>query len=688
MKKSIFFIIGLILVVILGCSLLKPINQIKISSPNGKLKIKVIIQEGVPHYKVSYMRKDVITLSKLGFQFKDIEPMNDNFVVIGTTNNSKDENWKPVYGTTKIIRNHFNEVIIKLREETLLKREMHLIFRAYDDGFGFRVIFPEQPNLKNLEITSEETRFNFAANHTVWWIPANYDSYEQVYNKSVLSEIKAVNTPVTMETENGLYLSIHEADLIDYAGMTLKAVEGESFALECDLVPWPDGVKVKATTPHRTPWRTIQISTKPGDLIESHLIENLNEPCQLDDVSWIKPMKYIGIWWGMHVGTETWFQGPYHGATTKNAKSYIDFAAKHNISGLLIEGWNTGWESWGQEDAFNFQTPYDDFDLPEVARYAKEKGVKIIGHHETGGQVGNYEKNLDAAFELYNQLGIQAVKTGYAGRIRPEGQHHHGQWMVNHYRNVVKKAAQCKIMLDVHEPIKPTGIRRTYPNMMTREGVRGMEYNAWSDGNPPEHTTIIPFTRMLAGPLDYTPGIFDIKLNHYKEYRKKIKIKDNLTRRVHTTLAKQLALYVVLYSPLQMAADFPDIYENHPAFKFIKDVAVDWDETRVIDGKIGDYVIIARRNAEDWFVGAITDENKRLLQIPLNFLTDGNKYVAHIYSDASDADWESNPTEFEINQYLVNSKNTLPAALSKGGGLAMHLVPASKEEIETLKPLE
>ncbi len=390
MKRSItFLILSLNLLFVLRCNSFNDIKKSIISSPDGKLNIEVIIEEGVPYYKVSYKNSEVIGLSKLGFQFQNIESMNDSFIVTETLNNSVDQSWKPVYGTSNIIRNHYNELIVKLKEKTKLQREMHLIFRVYNDGLGFRYVLPEQPNLKDYAITNEETRFNFTADHTVWWIPANYDSYEQLYSKNLLSEIKAVNTPVTMETENGLFLSIHEADLTDYAGMTLKAVAGESYALECDLVPWPDSVKVKASAPHRTPWRTIQIATKPGDLIESHLIENLNEPCRLDDVSWIKPMKYVGIWWGMHIGTETWQQGPYHGATTKNAKRYIDFAAKYNIPGLLIEGWNTGWESWGKEDAFNFVTPYDDFNLPEVACYAREKGVKIIGHHETGGQVGN-----------------------------------------------------------------------------------------------------------------------------------------------------------------------------------------------------------------------------------------------------------------------------------------------------------
>jgi len=682
LKKFILITFCLSLILWLGCDLLKKNCECSISSPDGKINIEFFIQNGKPFYKITHEQETIIKQSKLGFLFKNAEPLNNNFEIIETSTKGVEENWKPVYGPSNLIKNHYNELQIKLKEDTLLNREMDIIFRAYNDGIGFRYILPKQSNLNDFEITSEETQFNFNGDHTVWWIPADYDSYEHLYSKNLLNEIKAVNTPVTIETKKGLCLSIHEADLTDYAGMTLKSVDSDSFTLECDLVPWPDGVKVKASTPLRTPWRTIQIATKPGDLIESHLIENLNEPCQLEDISWIKPMKYVGIWWGMHIGAETWEQGPYHGATTKNAKRYIDFAAKYNIPGLLIEGWNTGWESWGQEDAFNFTTPYDDFDLKEVADYANEKGINLIGHHETGGQVGNYEKNLTAAFELCQKMGIHAVKTGYAGKIRPEGQHHHGQWMVNHYRKVVKEAAKYEIMIDVHEPIKPTGIRRTYPNMITREGVQGMEFNAWSDGNPPEHTTIIPFTRMLAGPIDYTPGIFDVKLERYKDFRKKIKLRDNLNRRVHTTLAKQLALYVILYSPMHMAADFPENYENQPAFKFIKDVPVSWDETKVLDAKIGDYVIIARRNNQDWFVGAITDENNRNFEMPLTFLTPEIKYTVKIYSDGKNADWENNPTEIEISDQIVEKGDLLPIKLAKGGGMALQFSPITNKDIK------
>jgi hypothetical protein len=511
---------------------------------------------------------------------------------------------------------------------------------------------------------SEDTRFAFAGNHTTWWIPADFDSYEHLYYQTPLDLVFAVNTPVTMKTEGGLYVSLHEANLTDYAGMTLALVPDEINTLRTSLVPWPDGSKVKGSTPCKTPWRTIQIATWPGGLVESSLILNLNEPCVIEDTSWIKPMKYIGIWWGMHIGKYTWHEGPDHGATTANAKRYVDFASRHGIPAVLIEGWNTGWHRWGQEGAFDHVTPYPDFDIEEVVRYAKEKGVGIIGHHETGGDVTTYDRQIEFAFRLYRDLGIHAVKTGYAGKIYPRGQYHHGQWMVNHYRMVVEKAAQYRIMLDVHEPIKPTGISRTYPNMMTREGVRGTEFNAWSEGNPPEHVTILPFTRMLAGPLDYTPGIFDLTFDEYKP-----------GNRVRSTLANQLALYVILYSPLQMAADLIENYEGHPAFKFIKEVPVDWDETRVLNAEIGDYVTIARRKGDTWYIASVTDENARALTVGLAFLEAGKTYQARIYADAPESDFESNPTAYEMREQQVTRDTILNVELARGGGQAITITP-------------
>jgi len=626
---------------------------------------------------------------------KDAGPLNQNLTVTGVEHKSFDETWTLPWGEVERIRNHYNELRLSLEEATEAHREMIVVFRVYDDGLGFRYEVPEQDNLSDFEIMDEETEFALAGDHRAWWIPAYGDQrYEYLYTESSISgiyrdkSVRAVHTPLTMETADGLFLSIHEAALTDYASITLVVAEDNT--LLCDLVPWSNGVKVKAHTPHQTPWRTIQIAENAGDLITSYLILNLNEPNQLGDVSWVAPGKYVGIWWGMHIGKYTWGSGPRHGATTENAKRTIDFAAKHGLSGVLVEGWNVGWDGDWTRYAyrFNFTTPYDDFDIQEVSAYAAAKGVKLIGHHETGAAVTNYERQMEEAFAYYRDLGIDTVKTGYVGygqgiERRDEQRRlvglewHHGQYMVNHYRKVVETAARYHIMLDVHEPIKDTGIRRTYPNMMTREGARGQEYNAWSGdgGNPPEHTTILPFTRMLAGPFDFTPGIFDLLFDEYRPHN-----------RVNTTLAKQLALYVVIYSPLHMAADLPENYEGHPAFQFIVDVPVDWQDTQVLHAQIGDYVTIARqdRNSEDWYVGSITDERGRTLEAPLSFLEPDRPYVAEIYADAADADWEGNPLAIDITETLVDHITALKLRLAPGGGQAIRLRPATEDEVNRL----
>jgi|GEM_PF-21655 len=647
-------------------------HQQRIVSPDRRVQVEFLLRDGAPCYAVSYENKSLIRQSRLGFHFANEPSMIGDFRVAAAESRSLDETWRPVWGTASEIRNNCNELTVTLQESSGLEREMRLVFRAYDDGAAFRYVLPTQPNMKRCEIISEETRFNFAGDFDAWWIPADYDSYEKLYSHTPLSAVTAANTPITMKTSGGLYLSVHEANLTDYSGMTLKALKGEPSSFECDLAPWPDGVKVRRAAPLETPWRTIQIAPDAGGLIESHLIANLNEPCRIEVTSWIKPMKYVGIWWGMHIKKHTWHAGPRHGATTENAKRYIDFAAAHNIPGLLVEGWNKGWSTWGSgETRMDFCTPYPDFDLREVVRYGKEKGVSLIGHHETGGNVPDYERQMEDAFALYEELGVPAVKTGYAGAIVPKGRHHHGQYMVNHYRRVVETAARHRIMIDAHEPIKSTGIERTWPNMMTREGGRGMEYNAWSEGNPPEHTTVLPFTRLLAGPMDYTPGVFDLRFDHAREHR------------VHTTLAKQLALYVVLYSPLQMACDLVENYEGQPAFEFIEKVPVTWDETRVLNGEIGDYVTIARRSGAEWYIGGVTDENHRLLEIPLSFLSLEQKYVAQVFSDAIDTDWEHAPEKIQISRCSVDSQDVLRAALAKGGGLAARLAPAAENEAAT-----
>ncbi len=641
-----------------------------VCSPDGSICVTFSLDDaGAPTYSVARGGVTIVRPSPMGYRFREAPPMVDGFEVADSSRATHDETWRPVWGKSSQATNHYNELALTLREREGLKRAMVARFRVFDDGIGFRYELPEQPNLPDVEITEEVTQFRFEGDHTTWSIRADYDSYEHLFRELPLSELSTANTPITMRAGSGLHLAVHEANLTDYAGMTLSWVDGDPLALRCELVPWPDGVKVRGSTPLVSPWRTIQIGDTPGDLVESTLILNLNEPCAFEDTSWIRPMKYVGIWWAMHIGKWTWHMGPEHGATTEHAKAYIDFASEHGIPGLLIEGWNTGWDKWGGYGAFDFVTPYHDFDLDEVVRYGRERGVSIIGHHETGGDVPGYEKMLDQALGLYARLGVPAVKTGYAGGIYPRGQHHHGQWMVRHYRRVVEAAAERHIVLDVHEPIKPTGIERTYPNMMTREGVRGMEYNAWSDGNPPEHTTILPFTRMLAGPLDYTPGIFDLTFDRYKP-----------NNRVHTTLAKQLALYAVLESPLQMAADLPENYEGNPAFEFIELVPTTWDETRVPDAAIGDFAFFARRSGDAWYLGAVTDEEARVLREPLTFLEPGTIYVARTFADGADADWETNPYPVDIASVLVDQDTWLALALAAGGGFAAEVRPATEVE--------
>ncbi len=690
MKKHFYLLITIATLLFLTACSTQPS---KLTSPDGNLSLSFDMVNGKPAYSVTAFDKMLIDTSFLGFEFRDMPPMNKDFSITDVKLVSSSEIWKPLWGERSSVHNNYNELLVELEETTELNRKLVIRFRLFDDGLGFRYEFPEQDNINEFVIMNELTEFKLTGDHTCWWIPGDHDSYEYPYYNTSLSQIdvsktnyqarwdrfasnmNAVNTPITMETSDGLYLSFHEANLTDYAGMTLALKD--DLTLEADLVPWADGTKVKASAPFVTPWRTVIVTKNPGDLVKSDLILNLNEHCVLPDVSWIEPMKYVGIWWEMHISKSSWdredVEGSWsgsgkakHGATTENAKKYIDFAAANGIKGLLIEGWNTGWEYWGVDTTgfFDFITPYPDFDIEEVVKYAKEHGVELVGHHETAGDVTNYEERLEDAFKFYNKLGIRAVKTGYAGQIRPKGERHHGQFMVRHYRRVVETAAKYHIMVDAHEPIKPTGIRRTYPNMMTREGVRGMEYNAWSEGNAPEHTTILPFTRGLAGPIDYTPGIFDIKFDNFKK-----------KERVHTTVAKQLALYVVLYSPLAMAADLPENYENQPAFEFIREVPVTWDETLVNEASIGDYVTTTRRKGNNWFVGSITDENTREVEISLDFLSDGVTYNAKIFSDGKNADLEKNPTAVDITEQKVTNKSVIKASLIESGGVAIIIKP-------------
>ena len=673
----------------------------EITSPDGRLQANVfLLENGQAAYAVTYDGKPVIETSTLGFEYLDMPPLAEGLEILRVKNRSFHDTWEMPWGEQRFVDNTYNEMKISLREKEEPGRIFDLIFRLYDDGLGFRFHFPEQENMTDVFITEEHTYFNLTGDHKVWWTPGDWDIYEHLYSTTRLSEIdaiskrdhpnlaqtyipyNAVNTPVTMKTDDGLHLSFHEAALIDYSGITL-GIDKENLGMHSILVGTErEDFKVVQRTPFSTPWRMIQVAERAGDLIESRMILNLNEPNKLGDVSWLKPAKYMGIWWEMHIGKSSWdytddrdFDSwedakPHgrHGATTENSKYYIDFAAKHGIDALLIEGWYTGWEHWighaDREGIFDFVTPYPDFDLDEVTSYAKEKGVRLVMHHETSSAVTTYEQQLDTAYALMSHYGYDMVKTGYVGTIIPEGEYHHGQWMVNHYMRVIEKAAEHKVMVNIHEPIMATGLRRTYPNDATREGLRGQEFNAWATdgGNPPEHLPIVAFTRMLAGPIDYTPGIFNIKLDPYRP--------DN---QVNTTLAQQLALYVVIYGPMQMVADLPKYYEGHPAFPFIKDVGVDWENSLVLNGEVGEYVTIVREEREtgNWFLGSITNEEAREIIIDTNFLDPEKSYKVTLYADGGDAHWDDNPTSYKIKSLNVDHTSTVSLKLAPGGGAAI-----------------
>lgn len=649
-----------------------------VQSPDTNIEVSISLDEGTPYYTVRRGGEPLINKSRLGVSFKKALPLGNNFSWAESSLKQVDETWEQPWGEVREIRNHYNELRVSLQEETDPGRKMDIVFRVYDYGFGFRYEWPEQDSLQDFVITDEWSEFALADDGTSWWIPAyGQDRYEYLYENTPVSEIDTVHTPYTVKTDNGLYLSFHEAALVDFASMTLARTG--STTLEADLVPWADGTKVKASAPHKSPWRTVQIAEQPGDLLTDYLILNLNEPNKLGDISWVDPGTYIGIWWELHLGISTWSSGPNHGATTENAMRYIDFAAEHGFDGVLVEGWNLGWDgNWLESgEDFSFTESYPDFDIEKVADYALEKGTRLIGHHETAGSINNYEEQMEDAFTLYEELGVRSVKTGYVDfgrdieRITAEGdtvdEWHHGQYMVNHYQRVAETAAEHKIMINAHEPIKDTGLRRTYPNFMTREGARGQEYNSpQGGGNGPAHTTILPFTRMLSGPMDFTPGTFDLSDD------------SEPANNVPTTLAKQLALYVVIYSPLQMASDLPENYEAHPEeFQFIKDVPADWDDTQVLHAQIGDYITIVRkdRNSEEWFLGSITDEEGRTLEAELSFLDEGKTYIAEIYADGSGADWQNNPLLTEITAKEVSRDSTLTLELAPGGGQAIRFIP-------------
>ncbi len=647
-------------------------------SPGKVLAVAVSIDEGRASYSVQRLGVPVIAPSRLGFLLRDTEKLERNLELSSQHSSSFDARWELPWGERRYVRNHYNELRVRLTEDIRLKRAFDVVFRIYDDGLGFRYEFPEQEQLSDIIIDDELTEFVVADSATAWWIPAGeWNRYEYLYQKTPLAEVTQAHTPMTIRTEDGLHIAFHEAALIDYSGMWLRRTEGQRFRAQ--LAPASEGWKVRRKAPFHTPWRTLQIADTAGGLYESDLILNLNEPNVLGDVSWFKPAKYVGIWWELHLDRSSWASGPRHGATRENARRHIDFAAANGFRGVLIEGWNVGWDgAWfGNGNDFDFSKATSDFDLQAVAKYASSKGVHLVGHHETGGAVSHYERQLGAALDLYQSLAVDVIKTGYVadagqierndgdGRVRREW--HDGQWMARHHLHVVREAAKRQIAINPHEPIKDTGLRRTYPNWVAREGARGMEYGAWGNPpNPPEHELNLVFTRMLSGPMDYTPGILSLQ---------------GRGQAIQTTLAKQLALYILLYSPIQMVPDLPEHYEKQSAaFQFIKDVPTDWSETHVLNGEVGDYVTIVRkdRRSEDWYLGAGTDEHGRVLNIALSFLDPAQRYTAEIYRDGDSAHWREAPFEIVIEQRALRSSDSLQLRLAPGGGQAIRFVPTVK----------
>ncbi|SDK17276.1 glycoside hydrolase family 97 protein [Flavobacterium noncentrifugens] len=691
-----------------------------ITSPDKNLSMHFELKEnGVPSYELTYKGKAVIKPSSLGLEIKDAASFVNGFSIQKTEESTVDTNWDPVLGEQKTIRNNYNELLVTLVQTKLNNRYLRIRFRLFNDGLGFRYEFPKQKDLNYFIIKEENTQFNLSGDHKIFWIPGDYDTNEYAYTTSKISEIPslmknatininaqqpiknvAIQTPSMMKSADGLYINIHEAALVNYPAMSLN-VNAAEFKLSSHLTPDAVGNKGYMQSDTQSPWRTIVLSDKATDILASKLILNLNEPTKYKDVSWIRPMKYIGVWWEYFVaGKSTWAYGTEnnvkldqdfskltpngkHGATNERVKAYIDFAAKNGFDGVLVEGWNIGWEDWignWKEEVFDFVTPYPDFNVKMLHDYAASKGVKIIMHHETSGAATNYERRLDRAFQFMNDNGYDAVKTGYVGQIIPRGEHHDGQWMVNHYIHVAERAADYKIMVNSHEAVRPTGLNRTYPNWIAQESARGTEFEAMG-GLAHEHTTILPFTRLMGGPMDFTPGIFQTDLSYYKT---------GGNQRVNTTLAKQLAYYVTMYSPLQMAADIPDNYNRFPdAFQFIKDVAVDWDNTWILEAEPGDYITIARKakGKDEWFVGGITDENTRTANVPFDYLSKGKKYTATIYSDAKDASWKVNPQHYEIRKVIVDSKSNVKQFVAPGGGFAISIKEATDTETKEIKKL-
>jgi len=689
-----------------------------ITSPNGNLHLDFTVNaQGEPVYQLIYKGKAVVKPSKLGLELKDDPGLMSNFTLTGTETSTFDETWKPVWGEVAQIRNHYNELVVTL-EQKAQNRNMIIRFRLYNDGLGFRYEFPLQKNLNYFIVKEEHTQFAMTGDHLVFWIPGDYDTQEYDYTESKLSEIRGlmesavtvnasqfvfsptgVQTSLQMKTDDGIYINLHEAALVDYSCMHLN-LDDNNLIFESWLTPDVLGNKAYMQAPSKTLWRTIIVSDDARDILASKLTLNLNEPCAYKDVSWIKPVKYIGVWWEMITGMKSWSytdellamrfgENDYtkikpngrHAANNENVKRYIDFAAEHDMDQVLVEGWNEGWESWGgssRDFVFDFVTPYPDFDVKMLNDYARSKGVRLMMHHETSASVRNYERHLDKAYQFMADHGYNSVKSGYVGDIIPRGEHHYGQWKNNHYLYAVKKAAEYKICVNAHEAVRPTGLCRTYPNLIGNESARGTEFEPY-DGNKPFHTTLLPFTRLIGGPMDYTPGIFDICLTFLN--------RENHGQ-IHTTLAKQLALYVTLYSPLQMAADLPESYERHlDAFQFIKDVAVDWDDSKYLEAEPGDYITVARKakGTGNWVVGGITDENAHVSTFTLDFLEPGKEYVATLYTDAKDADYEKNPTAYQIKKGIVTNKTKISVKMARSGGFALSLIEAMAVDKKAVK---
>mgnify|MGYP002656629453 FL=1 len=691
-----------------------------VTSPNGIVSIDFQLKNGIPTYKVDYKGKPVIKESRLGLELRDGKNLMDGFEQLNATTSTFDETWQPVWGEVKEIRNHYNELLAELKQPST-DRYMNIRFRVYDDGVGFRYEFPQQKNLVYFVIKEEHSQFAMTGDHTAWWIPGDYDTQEYDYTESKLSEIRSllsnavtsnasqtvfsptgVQTSLQMKTDEGLYINLHEAALVDYSCMHLN-LDDKNLVFESWLTPDADGFKGRLQTPCHSPWRTVMVSDDACDILSSHLILNLNEPCKIEDTSWIKPVKYMGVWWEMIAGGKPWSytndipsvklgetdyrkvkSNGNHPANTRNVKKYIDFAAKHGFDQLLVEGWNVGWEDWfgNQKDyVFDFVTPYPDFDIEQLNRYAHDKGIRLMMHHETSGSSRNYERHLEQAYQLMNKYGYTAVKSGYVGNILPYGEHHYGQWMNNHYLYCVVEAAKHKIMVNAHEAVRPTGLCRTYPNLIGNESARGTEYQAFG-GSKTFHTTVLPFTRLQGGPMDYTPGIFEMNIS---------KLNPNNSSHVNATLANQLALYVTMYSPLQMAADLPENYERFmDAFQFIKDVPVDWDNSIYLEAEPGKYVTVARKEkgTNNWFIGSATGDANHQSVISLDFLEKGKNYIATIYADTKDTDYKSNPQSYQIVKGLVNSKNKLKINTVEAGGYAVSLFEVTNsDEMTGLKKL-